>query len=436
MQRLDFSGGKRTFPATADRKGPRLESGKSGTLPHHAPTAELRILATTDLHAHLMAYDYFSARPSKTVGLARTATLIRQLRAEGTNVVLFDNGDVLQGNPMSDWVAGHPETMADAPHPMFAAMNALGYDAGTLGNHEFNYGLGFLEQALRGAAFPIVSANVQDGEGGMIVPPFVILDRMITDADGTSWPIRIGVIGFAPPQIALWERISLGGAIRTLDIVGTARSLIPQMKVDGAEVIVALCHAGIGQAEEEAFQENAAVPLAAVSGIDAIVTGHTHQVFPDQGWADDGPVHGAAGLLHGKPAVMAGFHGSHLGVIDLTLRRQDGKWQVDQGTSRVVPIVQDGQKRAAQSDPDVMKLGRKVHRHVLARIRRPIGENGSPALQPFFLRRTRRRFAIGRRCTAGAGQRGAVGHPSCRSAPAFCCCAVQDRGAGGAGQLC
>ncbi len=349
--------------------------------PPNGTFAQLRVLATTDLHAHLMAHDYFTDRPSRSAGLVWTASLIRRLRAGSDNTLLFDNGDFLQGNPMSDWVAAHPETMADAAHPMIAAMNALRYDAGTLGNHEFNYGLAFLADALRGADFPMVSANMLDAAERPILPPYVLLDRMIRARDGSNWPVRIGVIGFAPPQVAMWERTSLGDRIRTRDILAAATDYVPRMKAEGAEVILALCHSGIGAVTAEPGMENAAVPLAAISGIDALVTGHIHKVFPGPAWEPDTGID-PAGLLHGKPAVMAGYHGSHVGVIDLTIVRDLGRWRVMGQTARAVSIIGE-EGPALRPDPAVVAVGRKVHRQVLNEIRTPLGQTLLP-LQSFF----------------------------------------------------
>lgn len=125
-----------------------------------ANQAHLRIMETTDLHAHVVPYDYYADRPVDTVGLARTAALIAAMRAEATNSMLVDNGDFLQGNPMGDYIAYERGMREGDVHPVIAAMNMLGFDASTLGNHEFNYGLDFLMKSLAGAAFPIVSANV------------------------------------------------------------------------------------------------------------------------------------------------------------------------------------------------------------------------------------------------------------------------------------
>ena len=108
-----------------------------------ANQAHLRLMETTDLHVHVFPYDYYADKPRDTVGLSRTASIIKEIRAEATNSLLLDNGDFLQGNPMGDYIA-YERGMKDGDmHPVIAAMNTVGFDASTLGNHEFNYGLDF-----------------------------------------------------------------------------------------------------------------------------------------------------------------------------------------------------------------------------------------------------------------------------------------------------
>ena len=131
----------------------------------HAQQLKLRILGTTDVHMSLMAYDYYQDKPVDEYGLARTATLMKAARAEVKNTLLFDNGDLLQGNPLGDFVARIKPLAAGQTHPAYKVMNALRYDAANVGNHEFNYGLPFLRGALPGAAFPYVNANVINDEG-------------------------------------------------------------------------------------------------------------------------------------------------------------------------------------------------------------------------------------------------------------------------------
>ena len=127
--------------------------------------AHLRIMETTDLHVHVYPYDYYADKPVDTVGLARTASIIRGIRAEATNSMLLDNGDFLQGNPMGDYIAYERGMKEGDMHPVIAAMNAVGYDAGTIGNHEFNYGLDFLMTSTAGAEFPVVLANIATEAG-------------------------------------------------------------------------------------------------------------------------------------------------------------------------------------------------------------------------------------------------------------------------------
>ena len=355
--------------------------------------AHLRLMETTDLHVHVFPYDYYADRPVDTVGLSRAASIIDAVRAESTNSMLLDNGDFLQGNPMGDYIA-YERGMADGDmHPIITAMNTLGFDAATLGNHEFNYGLSFLEKSLAGAAFPVVSANVVKEMGGSptedttLVPPYVILDRMITDGNGESHPIRIGLIGFVPPQIMNWDRKHLEGNVQARDIIATARAYVPQMKEDGADIIIALSHSGIGAAEAEDGMENASVPLAAVDGIDAILTGHSHLVFPSSTYADFAGADADAGTLMGKPAVMGGFWGSHMGLIDLLLERDGSGWRILSHTSEARPISQRNEDRSitplVEDYQPVLDAVMPVHEETLAYVRRAVGKTDS-ALHSYF----------------------------------------------------
>jgi 2',3'-cyclic-nucleotide 2'-phosphodiesterase/3'-nucleotidase len=346
--------------------------------------AQLRLLATTDLHFRLLGWDYLSDRASPDTGLARAAALIRRLRLAVPNSLLFDNGDFLQGSPLSDVVADGHDRGEDGIHPMIAAMNALGYDAATLGNHEFNYGLPYLTSALSNVAFPIVSANVLKRDGTPLVQPVVMLDRMLGNARGEAFPIRIGVIGLAPPQIARWDRIVLGGDISTRDIVETAAEMVPSLRAAGADIVVALAHSGIGHETAVPGMENAAVPLAALQGIDAVIAGHTHQVFPGPGFTASTAVDPAAGTVHGKPVVMAGFHGRHVGLIDLHLEHDGTSWKTIAHATRAVPVaaVDD---QSAGSDPQIDALAAAPHRRFVSDMRRRVGWTDTPIRSYFVL---------------------------------------------------
>ncbi|WP_370160504.1 bifunctional 2',3'-cyclic-nucleotide 2'-phosphodiesterase/3'-nucleotidase [Limimaricola soesokkakensis] len=360
-----------------------------------ANQAHLRIMETTDLHVHVYPYDYYADKEIDTVGLARTASLIEDIRSEATNSVLFDNGDFLQGNPMGDYIAYERGMPEGAMHPVIEAMNTLGFDASTLGNHEFNYGLDFLMNSVSGAAFPIVSANVVTSMGEEItgdetlVPPYVILDREITDGAGETHAIKIGVIGFVPPQIMNWDRKHLEGKVEPRDIVRAAEAYVPKMKEEGAHIIVALSQSGIGPVEHTEGMENAAIPLAGVEGIDVVLTGHSHLVFPGPDYEDHEGVDVAAGTINGKPGVMAGFWGSHMGLVDLMLERDGEGWRVAGSEVEARPIYERGEDRSitplVESHEPVLESVAQEHQETLDYVRRAVGKTDAPLHSYFAL---------------------------------------------------
>ncbi|WP_309084399.1 bifunctional 2',3'-cyclic-nucleotide 2'-phosphodiesterase/3'-nucleotidase [Chelativorans sp.] len=360
-----------------------------------ANQAHLRIMETTDLHVHVFPYDYYADKPNDTMGLARTATIIDQIRAEATNSMLLDNGDFLQGNPMGDYVAYERGMREGDVHPIIKAMNTLGYDCSTLGNHEFNYGLDFMFKVLAGANFPFVCANLTKGslaadprKDELFLKPYVILDKKLKDGAGQEHPIRVGLIGFVPPQIMTWDSRHLTGKAMTRDIVKAAEAWVPQMKEEGAELIVALSHSGVGPMKYEENLENASILLAGVDGIDAIMTGHSHLDFPGPKFEGVEGVDNAEGLIGGKPGVMAGFWGSHLGLIDLLLERDGNSWRVVSSNSEARPIfTREGRdiKPTVESRAGVEAAVRAEHEATLAYVRTPVGKTSAPLHSYFAL---------------------------------------------------
>src|SRR3978361_612420 len=156
-----------------------------------APIIKLRLLETSDLHMFAYDYDYYSGRQDTTVGLTKVSTLIAKARAEARNCMLFDNGDILQGNPLGDYVALKEHLPKGQVHPMFRAMNLLGYDAAPLGNHEFNYGLSFLDASLSGAAFPFVCANLKHADGSNYLKPYIGLSRQVGEGHGGAATLQM-----------------------------------------------------------------------------------------------------------------------------------------------------------------------------------------------------------------------------------------------------
>lgn len=352
----------------------------------------VRVLGLTDLHAYLVNHDYYQDQPVYDYGLALTATLVRQARAEQPNSVLLDNGDLLQGSPLGDWVARkRPPEQAGAQHPAHRLLQALGVDAATVGNHEFNYGLPFLGEAVRTAGFPHVSANVvvvdPDGRYSARRPaytPFVILDRTFNDDAGRPARLRIGVTGLVPPQVMQWDRQHVQGRIQVLDMVEAARQVVPQMRRDGADIVVLLAHSGLGREDAPPMSENVVAQLATIPGVDAIVFGHSHQEFPGPAFADQPKVDVRRGTINNVPAVMAGRWGSHLGVIDLVLRQEGGRWKVAQGKGEIRPVFDRVTRRPfVLADPEMLRLAQPEHEATLAHMRSPVASTTAP-LHSYF----------------------------------------------------
>jgi 2',3'-cyclic-nucleotide 2'-phosphodiesterase/3'-nucleotidase/5'-nucleotidase len=335
---------------------------KVAASPASGAKVELRLMSTTDVHTNVYGWDYFKNAASVTVGLDRTASLVKQARSEKGNNLLLDNGDLIQGTPMGTYVAkesGFGESSTGI-HPMMAAMNVMGYDAATFGNHEFNYGLDFLDRTVKGitnepntgADFPYVNANIYNTDGTNKFEPFVILDKKVTDSNGVEQTIKVGLLGLVTPQIMEWDKVNLDGKVDVADIAATAEKFVPIMRAAGADVIVAMAHTGFDiNAVIGDGSENAVNALSKVAGIDAITFSHTHKAFPTgnndtlDGLFKDpttnkpydnekAKVDNVNGHINGTPAVQAGFGGAYLGLIDLDIVQNGSHWKVEKESSK------------------------------------------------------------------------------------------------------
>ncbi len=357
----------------------------------HAQELQLRLLHTTDIHVHLVNHDYYQDKATHEYGLAKTATLIRAARAESRNTLLFDNGDLLQGNPLGDYLARIKPLAAGQQHPAHRVMQALGYDAANIGNHEFNYGLGFLRNALATAGFPYVNANiyVDDGDGNPdndknAFTPWVMLERRFADAAGGTHTLKVGVIGFVPPQVMQWDKQHLQGRVVARDIEQTARYFVPRMKAAGADLVVAIPHSGFERGETVFFAENAVARLAEVADVNAILFGHSHGEFPGRFFNAHPKVDLAKGTINGVPAVMPGRWGDHLGVVDLTLEKDGARWRVKDARAALRPVYdRTARQPLVAADPEVLRLVAAEHEGTLTYVRTEVAQTSAP-IHSFF----------------------------------------------------
>ncbi|UKA28947.1 bifunctional 2',3'-cyclic-nucleotide 2'-phosphodiesterase/3'-nucleotidase [Photobacterium damselae] len=343
--------------------------------PATAETIKLRILETTDIHTNVMDYDYYKDKPTEKTGLVRTATLVEKARDEVPNAILVDNGDLLQGSPMGDYMAAKGIKKGEV-HPVYKVMNQLDYEVGNIGNHEFNYGLDFLKTSLEGATFPYVNANVYDLKTDKnLFTPYLIKTHTFTDTDGKAHQIKVGYIGFVPPQIMVWDKKNLEGKVEAKDIKQTAEKFIPQMKAEGADIIIAIPHSGVSADPYKVMAENSVYYLTQVKGIDAIAFGHSHAVFPGKDFAKLPGADIKKGTINGIPAVMPGRWGDHVGVMDLVLDKQGDSWKVIDAQTEARPIFDMAKnKPIVDADPKLVAAVKVDHNATRDFVNQPLGK--------------------------------------------------------------
>ncbi|MDZ4419627.1 bifunctional 2',3'-cyclic-nucleotide 2'-phosphodiesterase/3'-nucleotidase [Bacillus cereus] len=351
-------------------------------------TVNLRILETSDIHVNLMNYDYYQTKTDNKVGLVQTATLVNKAREEVKNSVLFDDGDALQGTPLGDYVANKikdPKNPVDPSytHPLYRVMNLMKYDVISLGNHEFNYGLDYLNKVIEKTDFPVINSNVykvdhddKEENDENYFKPYHILKKEVVDEAGQKQIVKIGVMGFVPPQIMNWDKANLEGKVKAKDIVATAKIMVKKMQDEGADIIVALAHSGVDKSEykEANKMENASYHLATqVPGVDAVLMGHSHTEVKD--------------VFNGVPVVMPGVFGSNLGIIDMQLKKVNGKWEVqkDQSKPQLRPIANSKGTPLVESDQKLVNEIKDEHEKTIEYVNTHVGETKAPINSYFSL---------------------------------------------------
>ena len=352
------------------------------TEPAPVETRTLRLLQTSDLHTNIQPWDYFTGKADAQRGLAKVATLVKAARAENPGcTLLLDTGDTLQGTPLGTYYALVDNT---PQHPMAVAMNALGYDAMALGNHEFNYGLNVLNKFKGELSFPVLGANVRRAsDGGEAFTPYLIKEVC---------GVKVGILGLVTPGVTTWERPENIPGLRFDDPLQTAHTYVPKLRAEGADVVVVAIHSGpdkqpTGSASDPASWladyndptkwadrgnlpgENEAVQIAQqVSGIDVLLTGHTHQPIPKM------MIHQGKVITNGPQSTMdvlliqPNRWGSHLGQVDLTLSNASGHWAVTAKDS-LLRKVDD----SVAVDSEVAGLTQNHHQTTLDYVNKPIG---------------------------------------------------------------
>ena len=373
-----------TAEAKASNEGSLAED--KANQPVEGQEVDVRILATTDLHTNLVNYDYYQDKPVENVGLAKTAILIEEAKKENSNTILVDNGDTIQGTPLGTYKAIVNPVKEGEQHPMYTALQKLGFEVGTLGNHEFNYGLDYLKRVIETAGMPIVNANVVDPKtGAYIYDPYKIITKTFVDKTGHKTTVKIGVTGIVPPQILSWDKANLEGKVLVNDSVEAIKNIIPEMRKAGADITLVLSHSGIGDDKYEKGEENEGYQIASLPGVDAVVTGHSHAEFPSgngTGFYEKYPgVDGINGKINGTPVTMAGKYGDHLGIIDLNLVYKNGKWSVVNSKGSIRKIY----TKSKEADERIKEIAKESHEGTVKYVRQQVGTTSAPITSYFAL---------------------------------------------------
>ncbi len=292
-----------------------------------AQELHLQILSTTDVHGHVMAEDTFSMQP-RNLGWAKVATLIRQRKALNANTILIDSGDTIQGEPIN--YVRH-RLRRDLPDPSMPIMNDLGFAAMAVGNHEFDFGMDVLREVEAQAKFPWICANALRAKDSQpAFKPFVKVK---------VGEVTVGILGFVTPHIPRWSEPANYEGLIFEDIVTSAKVWVPRLREkEKVDLVVVAMHSGLGEVRGQVGDENAALRLAEeVPGIDAILSGHTHRPIA---------------MRHkGIPILQAHMHGLALGVLDMALRKEKGRWLVAASEATLLRPADD-----TPIDPTVVAL--------------------------------------------------------------------------------
>jgi 2',3'-cyclic-nucleotide 2'-phosphodiesterase/3'-nucleotidase len=309
---------------------------------------QVTVMGTSDLHGYALGWDYYTAR-EVGYGLSRVSTAVERIRATREHTLLLDAGDTVQGTQLAYYYA---RVEPNAPHPMATAMNAMRYDAVTLGNHDFDYGTDMLASWIGQMDAPVLGANaITAGTNSPAYQPFVI--RQVG-------PVRIGILGLTNPGAAIWSRTHVEGKLQFGDLVEAARAWVPRIDAD---VIIVVAHAGdSGKSSygDVLPNENSAALVAEVPGVDAVLFGHAHQDVPQR-----------IVTKNGRPVLLTspGKWGERLSVMDFTLTERNGRWEVEKATSTTLDTTEEPQH------PKIVELIGPWHDKVIEYVSRVVAHS-------------------------------------------------------------
>jgi len=309
----------------------------------------LTILQTSDIHGNVYPINYATNKPADS-GLAKIQTLVKQLRSKDPDLILIDNGDLTQGTPFTYY---HIRKEPTAPNPMIQVLNLMGYHAGVVGNHEFNYGMGLLSKTAAEANFPILSANIVRR---FTKTPYFEPYRVLTVKG-----VRVGILGLTTKYIPNWEDVRNVLDVDFLDPVETAKVYVPILREkEKVDVVIVSYHGGFerdivtGLPTEELSGENQGYQLLQeVKGIDLFLTGHQHRTI--------------VGFCQGVPVLQPSNWGQLVGKAEIKLDNSDKRWIIVSKSVELLSV------KGVPADEEVLALVRDVEEKTQKWLDTPIG---------------------------------------------------------------
>jgi len=322
-----------------------------------AETVTITILATTDTHGAIYPYDYYTRAPAPR-GLAAASTLIEEVRRETPNTLLVDCGDTIQGSPLeSVHQAALRARTTGAPDPMMLVMNAMGYDAMVVGNHEFNFGQRNLQAARETARFPWLSANTLSSGSLPAFAPYIVK---------TVAGVKVAIVGVTTGAVPQWEKPEQLEGLTFLAPEDGVRRALEALAPERPDVIVAAVHAGLDRDPKtgtpragEMERDNRVWQIAErFPQLAAIVYGHTHQ-------REEGRRVGNVLLVQPRNGA------AEVARIDLRLARDaSGAWAPAQASSALLAVKPD-----TLPDPKVLEIARPYHEAAERYLEQPVARS-------------------------------------------------------------
>lgn len=310
--------------------------------------ATVSLVATSDLHGNIFPWDY-SAAKAYNQGLAKVSTFVNNVKTKNPNVVLVDNGDTIQGTPLSYY---YDKIDTKTEYPMAKVMGAMHYDTWTLGNHEYNYGLDVLNRVIadmKKENVHVLSANTYKADGTNFVEPYVI--KTISTPKGD---VKVGILGLTTKTIPSWENADNYAGLHFNDLVAEAKTWVPKVRAAGADLVVVTMHSGEESASDTIPENQVKAVAAGVDGIDAIVAGHAHsKIGQDVFTAPSGQK-----VIVTEPGKWA----QQVSQVDFNIYKgTDGKWALASKNSKIVNMDD-----SIAADPAIIQLAQPYQDATLA----------------------------------------------------------------------